>query len=119
MLGHCWLLLGTILRLPLVPLYKVVVLFCLRLPTCAVTPVPLRDMLSRQFLSLLTLSLVVRASILSDVVDAFEKAVDCASCHALVGVLQGPALLGDSVLSDALIGVCELTGVSMHLQYST
>lgn len=73
-------------------------------------------MLSARFLSLLTLSLVARASIVSDIVDAIEKAVDCASCHALVGVLQAPALLGDTIFSDALVEVCKTVKVSTRLQ---
>ncbi|KAF5311082.1 hypothetical protein D9619_007799 [Psilocybe cf. subviscida] len=78
------------------------------LSSCASISVALRDiMLSARFLSLLTLSLVAQASIVSDIVDAIEKAVDCASCHALVGVLQAPALLGDTIFSDALVEVCK------------
>lgn len=72
-------------------------------------------MLSERFLPLLALSFVARASIVSDILDALEKAVDCASCHALVGVLQAPALLGDTVFSDALIGVCEAVKVRLQL----
>ncbi|PPQ81932.1 hypothetical protein CVT25_013780 [Psilocybe cyanescens] len=59
---------------------------------------------------LLAFGLVAYASILSDILNAIENAVDCASCHALLGVLQGVALLGDTVFSSALVSVCKATG---------
>ncbi|KAF9479793.1 sphingomyelin phosphodiesterase [Pholiota conissans] len=55
----------------------------------------------------LTLGLFARASFISTVLDAIESAVDCASCHALLTVLQGVAIFGDSVFSSALVGVCQ------------
>ncbi|KAF8954742.1 hypothetical protein BDZ97DRAFT_1927771 [Flammula alnicola] len=60
-----------------------------------------------RFAVLLTFSLFVRASIVTEILDAIEQAVDCASCHTLVGVLKGVALLGNTIFSDALITVCE------------
>lgn len=61
---------------------------------------------------LFTLPLFVYASIVSEIIDAIEQAVDCDSCHALLGVLQGVALLGDTIFDDALITVCQTTGVT-------
>ncbi|KAF8195992.1 Metallo-dependent phosphatase-like protein [Pholiota molesta] len=55
----------------------------------------------------LTLGLFARASLITTILDAIENAVDCGSCHALVTVLQGLAILGDSVFSDVLVGVCQ------------
>lgn len=51
------------------------------------------------------------ASLASDILDAIEKAVDCASCHALLGVLKPVTLLGDGAVSSALVAVCKATKV--------
>jgi sphingomyelin phosphodiesterase len=59
----------------------------------------------------LTLGLFARASLITTILDAIENAVDCGSCHALLTVLQGVAILGDSVFSDVLVGVCEAVKV--------
>ncbi|KAF8879658.1 sphingomyelin phosphodiesterase [Gymnopilus junonius] len=61
---------------------------------------------------LLTLTLPAYASIVSEIIDAIEQAVDCDSCHALLGVLTGAALLGDTVFDDSLIAVCKTTGAA-------
>jgi hypothetical protein len=61
----------------------------------------------------LTLGLFARASFVTTILDAIEHAVDCGSCHALVTVLQGLAILGDSVFSDVLVGVCKAVKVCL------
>ncbi|PFH48696.1 hypothetical protein AMATHDRAFT_81654 [Amanita thiersii Skay4041] len=45
----------------------------------------------------------VSASIVDDIIDAPENAVDCASCHSLLAALQDPARRGDSIFSDIYI----------------
>uniref|UniRef100_A0A0W0GDV1 Calcineurin-like phosphoesterase domain-containing protein n=1 Tax=Moniliophthora roreri TaxID=221103 RepID=A0A0W0GDV1_MONRR len=47
-----------------------------------------------------------RASLIDDIIDALEGAVDCAGCHALLLPLKGLALLGDSAFSGTLNTVC-------------
>ena len=64
---------------------------------------------------LLTCSLSVYASLVSEIVDAIEQAVDCDSCHALLGVLTGVAILGDTVFDDTMVAVCQVTGVCYTL----
>lgn len=54
---------------------------------------------------------VAQASLITTIVDALEQAVDCASCHTLLTVLQPIALLGDTIFSDALVGICEAVNV--------
>ncbi|PFH49603.1 hypothetical protein AMATHDRAFT_62842 [Amanita thiersii Skay4041] len=53
----------------------------------------------------------VSAGLVDDIIDALEHAVDCASCHALLATLEVPALLGDTIFSDAFISVCKTLNV--------
>ncbi|KDR79984.1 hypothetical protein GALMADRAFT_242166 [Galerina marginata CBS 339.88] len=56
---------------------------------------------------LLTFALYTQASIVGDIITAIEQAVDCASCHTLLVLLQGVAILGDTTFSNALVTVCQ------------
>ncbi|KJA25536.1 hypothetical protein HYPSUDRAFT_405070 [Hypholoma sublateritium FD-334 SS-4] len=60
-----------------------------------------------RFALLLALTNFARASVVSNVLDALEQAVTCASCHALLGVLKPVTLLGDTIFSNALIAICQ------------
>lgn len=68
-------------------------------------------LLLARFAVLLNLCILAYASVASDILDAIENAVDCASCHALLTVLKPVTLLGDGVVSSALVSVCKATGV--------
>jgi sphingomyelin phosphodiesterase len=59
-----------------------------------------------------------KASIVGDIVNAIEQAVDCDSCRALLEVLKGVAILGDSIFSGALVDVCKLAGVIISCRLS-
>ncbi|GLB42398.1 putative converts sphingomyelin to ceramide [Lyophyllum shimeji] len=48
-----------------------------------------------------------RGSLVDDIVNAIENAVDCAGCHALLVPLQGLALLGDAAFDATFIAVCQ------------
>lgn len=50
-------------------------------------------------------------TIVDDVLDALQKAVDCASCHALLHPLQALAHLGNDPFVDLLSQVCIQSGV--------
>lgn len=66
-------------------------------------------------LTLFALSTSVSADLLSDVETAFENAVDCASCHALLIPLQTLAHLGNDAFVDTIVTVCKTFQVSIHL----
>lgn len=52
------------------------------------------------------------ASLLDDILEAFEQAVDCVSCHSLLVSLQALADLGDTLFSDTLITICQTVKVN-------
>ena len=56
---------------------------------------------------LLVLASCTAGSLLDEVLTAFEHAVDCGSCHALLVPLKALALLGDSTFVDTLVTVCQ------------
>ncbi|RDB27900.1 putative sphingomyelin phosphodiesterase asm-3 [Hypsizygus marmoreus] len=57
---------------------------------------------------LLLCSCLVYGSLIDDILDAIEKAVDCGSCHALLLPLGGLALLGDSAFSGTVTAICKV-----------
>jgi mannose/fructose/N-acetylgalactosamine-specific phosphotransferase system component IID len=61
--------------------------------------------------ALLTLGVAVDGSIVSDIFNAIEKAVDCPACHGVLAVLNPLALIGDSAFSKTLIAVCKAAKV--------
>jgi hypothetical protein len=69
-------------------------------------------MFPARLLALLVFSTSVAGRLADDIVHAFEGAVDCGGCHALLLPLQGLAYLGDSVFSDTIISVCKVLRVS-------
>ena len=71
-----------------------------------------------RFTLIFSLLLACKASIIGDIVTAIGQAVDCDSCRALLEVLKVVAILGDSVFSDAIVGVCELSGVIISCRLS-
>jgi sphingomyelin phosphodiesterase len=67
---------------------------------------------AKLLLVLLLFCKCVVGSVVDDMIHAFQSAVDCAGCHSLLAVLQGVAILGDSVFSNTLVGICETLRVS-------
>ncbi|KAF9467960.1 sphingomyelin phosphodiesterase [Collybia nuda] len=65
----------------------------------------------KSFLALLLFFTCATCSLVDDIVDAIENAVDCGSCHALLVPLAGLALLGDSAFSSTITAVCKSLGV--------
>ncbi|KAL0565392.1 hypothetical protein V5O48_016629 [Marasmius crinis-equi] len=54
----------------------------------------------------LGLSSSSNASLIDDLIQAFERAVTCGGCHALLVPLKGLAALGDKPFGDALATIC-------------
>jgi len=71
-----------------------------------------------RFTLIFSLLLACKASIVGDIVTAIEQAVDCDSCRALLLVLKGVAILGDSTFSGALVDVCKIVGVNFSCRLS-
>lgn len=71
-----------------------------------------------RFTLIFSLLLASKASIVGDIISAIEQAVDCVSCHALLEVLKGVAILGDSIFSGALVDVCKVSGVIISCRLS-
>ncbi|KAG6846532.1 hypothetical protein H0H93_013379, partial [Arthromyces matolae] len=70
-----------------------------------------RKMSWSRLLHILLLCLVVRGSLVDDIVSAIEEAVTCTACHALLIPLQTLAVLGDAAFSDTFTEVCKATGI--------
>jgi sphingomyelin phosphodiesterase len=66
---------------------------------------------------LLVLASYAAGSLINDILKAFEQAVDCESCHALLTLLQVLALLGDSAFIKTLIAICQTLKVSTTASY--
>ena len=64
------------------------------------------------FFCVLLLTLCAAGSLLDDILTAFEKAVDCGSCHALLVLLQSLALLGDNAFVGGIVTLCKTLKVS-------
>lgn len=62
-----------------------------------------------RFWAVLVLALVsfTAASLIDDIIQALEDAVDCASCHLLMVPLTLLADLGDTVFVDTIVAVCQ------------
>jgi sphingomyelin phosphodiesterase len=60
------------------------------------------------FLALISL---VAGSLLDDIITAFEEAVDCTSCHALLLPLEALAYFGDDDFVSTVTAVCQELGV--------
>jgi len=64
------------------------------------------------FIFVLVLSSCTAGSLLREILTAFENAVDCGSCHALLVLLQDLARLGDSTFVATMVTLCETLKVS-------
>ena len=75
-------------------------------------------MVSLRFCTFFLLVLASGAtSILDKILAAFEGAVDCGSCHALLVPLQALAFLGDSAFVDTFVALCRTLKVSTTANY--
>ncbi|KAG5651755.1 hypothetical protein H0H81_007567 [Sphagnurus paluster] len=61
----------------------------------------------RVLLALLLCVCAAYGSIITDLLDAIERAVDCGTCHAALVPLQGISYLGDSAFSNTVIALCK------------
>jgi len=66
------------------------------------------------WLVLFLLPSFISATLVDDILAAFEAAVDCPSCHALLDALADLADLGDDTFVDVLTTICQDLKVS-HL----
>ena len=56
---------------------------------------------------LLALTSLTAASLIDEIIQAIEDAVDCASCHALFIPLKILAELGDTAFVDTVTTICQ------------
>ena len=67
------------------------------------------------FFALIPSSCTARG-LLVETLTAFENAVDCESCHALLVPLQALAVLGNSAFVDTIVALCETLKVSIAVR---
>lgn len=60
----------------------------------------------------LALSSLTTASLVGDILQALEDAVDCGTCHALLVPLQVLANLGNTAFVDMIVAVCQTLKVN-------
>jgi sphingomyelin phosphodiesterase len=70
---------------------------------------------TRVLLPLVIFCTYVAGSLVNDIVDALQSAVNCAGCHALLVPLKGLAVLGDSAFTNTLVTVCKALDVSLPI----
>jgi hypothetical protein len=75
-----------------------------------------RAVCSWLFFALLPSSCTAR-DLLAETLTAFENAVDCASCHALLVPLHALAMLGNSAFVDTIVALCETLKVSIAVPH--
>jgi len=61
----------------------------------------------RLWLFVFILASFASGSLVDDILRAFENAVDCVSCHALLVTLEGLVVFGDGVFVDVFTTICK------------